>query len=95
MFARYVVSPAASLNYGALNTISNIMESTRHAILADWQAECPPSHTVDPSLVAGAASLFYTPDDAMLQKSNYLYVMRNGSEAILSYFVRTNGVSIS
>lgn len=93
MFARYVVSPAASLNYGALNTTSNIMESTRHAILADWQAECPPSHTVDPSLVAGGRKSIYTPDDAMLQKSNYLYVMRNGSEAILSYFVRTNGVS--
>ncbi|EET00617.1 Hypothetical protein GSB_3342 [Giardia duodenalis] len=93
MFSRYVVSPAASLNYGALSTIDNIMESTRRSILADWQTECPPSHTLEASLVAGGRKSIYTPDHAMLQKCSYLYVVRNGSGSILSYFVSTSGIS--
>lgn len=93
MFARYVVSPAASINYGALDTPSNIMESARRTILADWQTECPPSHSLEPSMIAGGRKSIYIPNDAMLQRSKYLYVVRNGSGSILSYFVSTSGAS--
>lgn len=93
MFARYVVSPAASINYGALDTISTSINSTTRTIRADWQTEYQPSRILEQSLMAMGRKSIYIPDTAMLQLSNYLYVIRNGSRSILSYFASANETS--